>query len=131
MNRRAVGWAGAFVAACMLWPLQTSAEPVGKSIGSNIDATDPSTIQVVPRKIDPARIGDANYVVRVTDEEEANSRTALPCQNIAYHNGLVNGVPFFFAFGGNPDNCFDDCSLPPNSPNRFICAAQVKTFGSE
>src|SRR5262249_45039163 len=98
-----------------------------------VDAVDPSTSDSVIRLGDHTRVADAGFVIRATDDDVAAARAALPCQSIAYHNGLpTGGVAFSLGFGGaSPaDNCFDDCTLPAGSANRFICGAQVRTFGS-
>ncbi len=99
-------------------------------IASNLEVLDPASRSYLVQELDPSRVRSlpANNFDR--DAEEALSRAALPCSNIAYRNRPPSQISVFL-FGGpvNSDTCVDDCSLPPSSPNRFVCAAQVTTLG--
>src|SRR5438094_215867 len=63
----------------------SSASPDITSIARSVDASDPSTTISLIRPVDPRRIGAAHVTLASAEDVEA-SRSALPCQNIAYQN---------------------------------------------
>ncbi|MEK6644492.1 MAG: hypothetical protein AABZ08_11350 [Planctomycetota bacterium] len=95
-----------------------------------LESVDPATRMTFVSPIDPSRIKQIDYPKYEDPSVDEAIRSALPCQNIAYRNLPPSQISVFL-FGGGPgaDNVADDCRLPPNSPNRFICAAQVRTLG--
>ncbi|MEK6644414.1 MAG: hypothetical protein AABZ08_10945 [Planctomycetota bacterium] len=95
-----------------------------------LESVDPATRMTFVSPIDPSRIKQIDYPKYEDPSVDEAIRSALPCQNIAYRNLPPSQISVFL-FGGGPgaDNVVDDCRLPPNSPNRFICAAQVRTLG--
>lgn len=99
-------------------------------IASNVDAVDPASRSYLVEQVDMSRVKDvpANGFDRAAAENEV--RALLPCSNLAYRNLPTSQISVFL-FGGPPlaDTAVDDCTLPPGSSNRFVCAAQVTTLG--
>lgn len=100
------------------------------SAAVNLDALDPAVRTTIAQSVDPSRVKVIENPRYEDPAVEAAARSVLPCQNIAYRNLPTSQIAVFL-FGGAPgaDNAADDCTLPPDSSNRFVCGAQVQTLG--
>lgn len=110
--------------------LVSAESPTGVPAAVNLETLDPAVRTTLARQADPSRVKVIDNPRYEDPAVEAAARAALPCQNIAYRN-LPTSQTSIYLFGGPPgaDNVADDCTLPPGSPNRFICGAQVTTLG--
>lgn len=155
MSKRNLITACVALAACMCWALgSTLAEPQNSSNGPNravndqsgtatdsywqadwgafagsVESWNPDVRQLMVRQADMNRVKTIENPVYEPDPA-IDLRTGIPCQNIAYRNGPSFQISVFL-FGGNApnDNCVDDLTLPPGSPNGFVCAAKATTLG--
>src|ERR1043165_720325 len=105
------------------FPLRSAAQ---SAIAEPVQTLEP--LPVVQQIVDVSPLQAENRIIRATEADELAARTAASCQNVVYRN---DGASAYYPFGGDTTVRYvaDDCTLAAGTPNRFLCAALVKTFG--